>query len=233
MSSATATDTIRTRAARSEAAGPATLAALLVILAGAAVPARALAESGPRLASLAHLSVHAGQRVEIRWTSGGETGELEILLSLDGGRHYPLRISPELDARAGRYVWRVPNLASREARLELRFESERGERTSEPGEPFVIEADADRPAERAQVAEGAWWQGLDEPRAADAAALGEARDPSLRAGRAALAAMTSPRDPLHPEVHAERSTFVSTAANFDAQAAPGTPGLTRNLPLRN
>ena len=51
--------------------------------------------------------VVAGSRLEIAW-SGLEVGarEVELELSLAGGRW--MRISPELEAREGRYRWRVP-----------------------------------------------------------------------------------------------------------------------------
>jgi hypothetical protein len=65
------------------------------------------------------VSVEPGQRLEIRWDGlPGVAREAELELSLDGGRW--LRISPELEARDGRYVWRVPALSSARARLRLR-----------------------------------------------------------------------------------------------------------------
>jgi hypothetical protein len=62
-----------------------------------------------------------GQVVEVRW-SGLPAGveEMELMLSLDGGRHFPVRITPDLDADHGSCSWQVPRLPSRTARLALR-----------------------------------------------------------------------------------------------------------------
>jgi hypothetical protein len=80
------------------------------------------ADDGPVLELPSDLVLHAGERFEIRWSgSGPGVDELEILLSIDGGRRFALRVSPELDARSGRYLWRAPDLSSANARLRLRF----------------------------------------------------------------------------------------------------------------
>jgi hypothetical protein len=63
--------------------------------------------------------VEGGQRVEVRWDRlPGSAQEVELELSLDGGRW--VRISPELEAREGFYVWSVPAVTSAHARLRLR-----------------------------------------------------------------------------------------------------------------
>jgi hypothetical protein len=68
------------------------------------------ADDGPVLELPSDLVLHAGERFEIRWSgSGPGVDELEILLSIDGGRRFALRVSPELD------------LSSANARLRLRF----------------------------------------------------------------------------------------------------------------
>lgn len=59
--------------------------------------------------------------------------EWEGFLSLDGGATYPLRITPQLDLDLRRVRWRVPSVASDEARLLLHL----GGRTEE-GERFEI-----------------------------------------------------------------------------------------------
>jgi len=64
-------------------------------------------------------AVEGGQRVELRWDGlTGAAEEVELELNLDGGRW--VRISPELEARDGRYVWTVPAVTSAHARLRLR-----------------------------------------------------------------------------------------------------------------
>ncbi len=64
-------------------------------------------------------AARAGQRLEISWDGlPGDVREVELELSLDGGRW--VRISPELEARDGSYHWSVPALTSAHARLRLR-----------------------------------------------------------------------------------------------------------------
>ena len=133
----------------------------------------------PRIVWRDGLALHAGDQVEIRWTTPGpEVDELEIQLSLDGGRSWPLRVSPELDTRAGRWLWRVPNFSSGEARLRLRYDLAGRETEGESTAPFTIESAGAREAglgggESAEVLEGDWWSGeraLDLPGAREALA---------------------------------------------------------------
>jgi len=85
-------------------------------------PVTQAADLGPALELPSDLVLHAGECFEIRWSvPGPSVDELEILLSIDGGRRFALRVSPELDARSGRYLWRAPDLSSADARLRLRF----------------------------------------------------------------------------------------------------------------
>jgi hypothetical protein len=75
-----------------------------------------------------------GATLEARWTlppSDPRVGdEAELLLSLDGGHSFPLRVSREVFPESGRAVWRVPSLPSTHARLALRT-GRRGEDESE------------------------------------------------------------------------------------------------------
>ncbi len=64
--------------------------------------------------------------------------EWEAFLSVDGGKTYPLRITPHLDAHIRRFVFRVPYLPTREARLLLRFGDERREVEQETPHLFAI-----------------------------------------------------------------------------------------------
>lgn len=78
--------------------------------------------------------VSPGATLEARWTlspSDPRVGEeAELLLSLDGGHSFPLRVSREVMPESGRAVWRVPSLPSAHARLALRT-GRRGEDESE------------------------------------------------------------------------------------------------------
>ena len=65
--------------------------------------------------------VHAGQMVEIRWDAlPPGVPEMELLLSVDGGRHYPIRLTAEMSGRETRFLWKVPNLGVQQAHIRLR-----------------------------------------------------------------------------------------------------------------
>jgi hypothetical protein len=106
--------------------------------------------------------VTAGQSVELRWSAlPADAEELEIVLSLDGGRSYHVRVSPELDAREGGYRWRVPDLPAARARLMLRMGGEAGERVGALSREFRIEHAEGVPRPGPGFHEGHFWTGLD------------------------------------------------------------------------
>lgn len=45
---------------------------------------------------------------------------MELILSLDGGQTFPLRVTADVSKAAGRFSWRVPALFTERARLALR-----------------------------------------------------------------------------------------------------------------
>jgi hypothetical protein len=71
-----------------------------------------------------------GSVVEVRWGSlcGSEGArafhEAELILSLDGGLTFPVRVSHELSTCETRTLWRVPVLPTGNARLAVRVGSE-------------------------------------------------------------------------------------------------------------
>jgi hypothetical protein len=76
----------------------------------------------PRLGQV----VHPGQHVTVQWQSmlpktqaGG--CEMELFLSLDGGRTFPTCITPHINAHSTSFDWTVPNLPSNAAVLDIRF----------------------------------------------------------------------------------------------------------------
>jgi len=66
--------------------------------------------------------------------------EWEAFLSLDGGAHYAIRITPHLDVGLRRVLWRVPETPTRDARLLLRFGDEHQETACELPQRFAITA---------------------------------------------------------------------------------------------
>jgi hypothetical protein len=92
----------------------------------------ALAASGGRysatlISPTAGQVLHPGQRVRIQWKDTLPhlpylTGcEMEIFLSLDGGRTFPMCITPILDPKSTHFDWTVPNMPSNTAVLDIRF----------------------------------------------------------------------------------------------------------------
>lgn len=83
----------------------------------------------------------AGSFAVVQWEEappGAE--EWEAFLSLDGGRTYPLRVTPHLDLSIRRFVFQVPPLPTRAARVLLRFGDERREVEVETPQRFSIAA---------------------------------------------------------------------------------------------
>jgi hypothetical protein len=88
--------------------------------------------------------LRAGSVAELAWEPRdlfgglGRVDEWEAFLSLDGGAHYTVRITPHLDRGLRRVLWQVPAVPSADARLLLRFGDERREAVFEVPERFVI-----------------------------------------------------------------------------------------------
>lgn len=69
----------------------------------------------------------SGSLAEVAWEEvalPAHAEEWEAFLSLDGGRSYPLRITPHLDLGLRRFWFEVPPYPSRDARILLRFGDE-------------------------------------------------------------------------------------------------------------
>lgn len=142
-------------------------AALLTALAALVPASRALAGDG-FLSPGSGEALAPGSIVEVRWTSlcsasatkDREIDEAEIVLSLDGGRTFPVRVTPELKPCAARYLWKVPALPSAHARLALRAGSEERDATEsiEVLSPdFRILPDPDGRVEALRRRASEWW----------------------------------------------------------------------------
>lgn len=116
------------------------LGLLLPVLFMAAAPLAA----SPRARLLAPedgATLVAGQFAVVEWQeapAGAE--EWEAFLSVDGGRTYPLRVTPHLDLSIRRFSFQVPSLPTRSARVLLRFGDERREVEVETHQRFSIVA---------------------------------------------------------------------------------------------
>jgi hypothetical protein len=158
--------------------------AAFALLAGCALlnaPLRADERSTPEpFASPARGEILApGALVEVRWNAeceagdrdedferdrdaedGREENEAELVLSLDGGMTFPIRVSGELSPCASRFTWRVPALPTTQARLGLRTgENERDEeeRIEVVSAAFTILLDPERRPETLYARGGEWW----------------------------------------------------------------------------
>lgn len=86
----------------------------------------------------------AGSLVTIEWKGldlPPRAHEWEAFLSVDGGRTWPLRVTPHLDLSIRRFSFRVPGFPTRDARLLLRFGDEEREVGMEAPQRFVIVGD--------------------------------------------------------------------------------------------
>jgi hypothetical protein len=187
----------------------------LIALAGfcvftATAAARPVVFTAPRQGQV----LRGGDVVEVSWT-GVPAGadEVELLLSLDGGRRVAVRLTEELSSGDRSYLWRVPNLSGRRAALVLRMGIEGREIQSAPSALFEIRPEPARPAVPVSWREGELWLSA-ESRAGGA-------DPLPAAG---LDPPGGQWTPLR-----ERSDSVAPAAGA---ALSGVPPAGRRVPVR-
>ena len=127
---------------------------LLVAAAGFAQPGRFLEPAaGGRL--------DPGSIVRVAWSlkEAPQFDEMELVLSLDGGQSFPLRLTGDLSIAAGSLLWRVPRLPTAHARLALRTgtgEREETETVRLIGEEFTILDGTDDPPEELRRVQGEW-----------------------------------------------------------------------------
>ncbi|MFN2633337.1 MAG: hypothetical protein ABR610_07995 [Thermoanaerobaculia bacterium] len=86
--------------------------------------------------------LEAGSLVEVRWSGlSPSANEVELLLSVDGGRTYSVRLTDELESEAGSWVWKVPRLDTNLARLAIRMGGDGREVIAAASRPFQIVPD--------------------------------------------------------------------------------------------
>jgi hypothetical protein len=113
-----------------------------IVLAGLLFGGSALASGRerpePRLILPGSHEVQAGQVVALEWTAADDVSELEILLSLDGGRTYPIWVSPRLAPESRRFVWRVPPCGGKSLRMRIRFQRDGREIEGAPSASIAV-----------------------------------------------------------------------------------------------
>ena len=106
--------------------------------------------------------LQGGGVVEVSWTGvPASADEVELLLSLDGGRRVAVRLTEELSAGDRSYLWRVPNLSGRQAALVLRMGIDGREIESAPSALFEIRPEPERPAVPVALRAGELWLSAD------------------------------------------------------------------------
>jgi hypothetical protein len=193
----------------------------------AAVPLRASGVAGREAFTLpARGEILApGAIVEVRWSaacdardaaedfgrersgrdaaSERQDNEAELVLSLDGGLTFPIRVSGDLSPCASRFAWRVPALPTSQARLGLRTgddERDDEERIEVVSATFAILPDPERRPETLYARGGEWWI------------------PEAPAAR-------GPEDGLRPTLHGAASRM-SLPVAWTEISAPGAHALT-------
>ena len=147
---------------RQRGSGSRALAAAAALLSSAVL---ARASDGFRAPSPGEV-LSPGAIVELRWSpvcrapEHRDLDETELVLSLDGGTTFPIRVSPELNACASRYLWKVPSLPTAHARLGLRGGLE-GRNPTETlavvGSEFRILSEPDGRVEALRRHAAEWW----------------------------------------------------------------------------
>jgi hypothetical protein len=154
---------VSTRYNDSPATGAAILSGVLCVAVVALLalgPGAAAAElgAGRIVAPAAGTIVRAGDTVRVSWTPlPADVEEFELLLSVDGGSTFPLRLTVSLDPALTSYTWRVPNLPAGAARLTLRVGIAGEEIVLGPGPRFEVAGDSAAPTGKITFQGGEWW----------------------------------------------------------------------------
>ena len=152
-----------------------------------------VAASSEGTALPAREAVAAGDTVVVRWSGIPPSArEVELLLSVDGGRTFSLRLTDELEPGSGWFLWQVPALETDRARVAIRMglgspdhereeghaerDGEAAEREGEDGadeivaassETFTISAEGGVPNARLRWKRNEIWTESGEDREAD------------------------------------------------------------------
>jgi hypothetical protein len=105
----------------------------------------------------------AGSSIGLSWSlpagNGAGFDEMELVLSLDGGKTFPIRVTRDLSPATSALTWRVPALPSSRARLALRV-GDSGEPADEEillvSEEFAIETGSVSRFEPTPFLRGEW-----------------------------------------------------------------------------
>jgi hypothetical protein len=102
------------------------LCALQLTISTAAAASGSGTYSAQLISPTAGQVLYPGQQVMVKWnatlpnTNAGGC-EMEVFLSLDGGRSFTLCLTPHIDPHATYFYWTVPNMPTNAAVLDIRF----------------------------------------------------------------------------------------------------------------
>jgi len=136
----------------------------MLTLAGAALLACALASAQPAgLVSVAGPDrLTPGSELAVTWTIARhdrDRDEMELVLSLDGGRSFPIRVTGRISPDAPGVTWRVPALPTERAVLALRAgddEAPDAEDVVAVSETFAIASPRSHEAEELYAVDDEW-----------------------------------------------------------------------------
>jgi len=104
--------------------------------------------------------LHAGETVQVSWDRLGDSvEEAELLLVLDEGTGFRVRLTSDFEPARESSTWVVPNLPALSARIRLRVGIDGREVETEPSEPFRIEGTAEKTPAALRFSSGEWWLG--------------------------------------------------------------------------
>jgi hypothetical protein len=134
---------------------------LASVFCGCALAALAQARPAELLEPVRGARLQPGAIGRVSWALGvsgeREFDEMELVLSLDGGRTFPLRVTREVSPSEESVLWRVPRLPSEHARIALRTgRGEKKETIRTVSAEFTILADSEDPLEQLCRVRGEW-----------------------------------------------------------------------------
>ena len=105
-------------------------------------------------------ALESGATVRVAWSlpeaRDREPDELELVLSLDGGRSFPVRMTRNLPPGTSSVAWSVPALPTAHAQLALRTGEDGDEQIELVGGEFSIEIASGAPLEPTTQVAGEW-----------------------------------------------------------------------------
>ena len=142
------------------AAGPRALHFALLLPLGVLLDATLVQAEARFLAPGARAALESGASVRVAWslaeTRDREPDEMELVLSLDGGRTFPVRVTRNLSPGTRSFAWRVPTLPTAHAQLALRTGEDGDEEIELVGDEFSIEIGPGAPLEPTTRVAGEW-----------------------------------------------------------------------------